>query len=94
VELDDHTPTAVGRAFLWGGIALGLILLAALLTHGFGLLAANSWYANQVNKRALIEADGLSLRNAHAFELFKNEGLAPDAAEHIASFLANRKAHR
>jgi cobalt-zinc-cadmium efflux system membrane fusion protein len=39
VELNDHTPTAVGRAFLWGGIALGLILLAALLTHGFGLLA-------------------------------------------------------
>jgi cobalt-zinc-cadmium efflux system membrane fusion protein len=38
VELNDHTPTAVGRAFLWGGIALGLILLAALLTHGFGLL--------------------------------------------------------
>jgi cobalt-zinc-cadmium efflux system membrane fusion protein len=38
VELDNHTPTARGRAFLWGGIALGVILVAALLTHGFGLL--------------------------------------------------------
>jgi len=34
-------------------------------------------YANQVSKRALIESDGLSLRDAHALELFKNEGLAP-----------------
>jgi hypothetical protein len=47
-----------------------------------------------VNKRALIEADGLSLRDAHALELFKNEGLAPDAPERIASFLSSRKTHR
>jgi membrane fusion protein, heavy metal efflux system len=39
VELDNHSPTARGRAFLWGGIALGVILVAALLTHGFGLLS-------------------------------------------------------
>jgi enoyl-CoA hydratase/carnithine racemase len=57
-------------------------------------ILANSWYANQVNKRALIEADGLSLRDAHALELFKNEGLAPDAPERIASFLSSRKTHR
>jgi enoyl-CoA hydratase/carnithine racemase len=59
-----------------------------------GLLAAdilcNSWYANQVNKRALIEIDGLSLHDAHALELFKNEGLAPDAAQRIGKFLAKR----
>jgi enoyl-CoA hydratase len=57
-------------------------------------ILANSWYANQVNKRALIESDGLSLRDAHALELFKNDGLAPDAPERIAGFLASRKAHR
>jgi enoyl-CoA hydratase len=57
-------------------------------------ILANSWYANQVNKRALIESDGLSLRDAHALELFKNDGLAPDAPERIAGFLATRKAHR
>ena len=50
----------------------------------------NSWYANQVNKRALIEIDGLSLHDAHALELFKNEGLAPDAAKRIARFFAKR----
>jgi enoyl-CoA hydratase len=47
----------------------------------------NSWYANQVNKRALIEIDGLSLQDAHALELFKNEGLAPDAGQRVAKFI-------
>jgi enoyl-CoA hydratase len=54
-------------------------------------ILANSWYANQVNKRALIEIDGLSLNDAHALELFKNEGLAPDAAKRIARFFSERK---
>jgi enoyl-CoA hydratase len=49
-------------------------------------ILSNSWYANQVNKRALIEVDGLSLHDAHALELFKNEGLAPDAKSRIAKF--------
>jgi enoyl-CoA hydratase len=51
-------------------------------------ILCNSWYANRVNKRALIEIDGLSLNDAHALELFKNEGLAPDAAKRIAKFFA------
>jgi enoyl-CoA hydratase len=49
-------------------------------------ILCNSWYANTVNKRALIEIDGLSLNDAHSLELFKNEGLAPDAAQRIAKF--------
>lgn len=53
-------------------------------------ILCNSWYANQVNKRALIETDGLSLHDSHALELFKNEGLAPDAAKRIAKFFAPR----
>src|SRR6201981_3738968 len=48
---------------------------------------ANSWYSNQVDKRALLESDGLTLREAHALNLFKNEGLAPDAAQRVARFL-------
>jgi enoyl-CoA hydratase len=51
----------------------------------------NSWYANHVNKRALIETDGMSLHDAHALELFKNEGLAPDAAKRIQKFFATGK---
>lgn len=59
-----------------------------------GQILDNSWYANQVNKRALIESDGLSLRDAHALELFKNEGLAPDAAERVARFFGKRETRR
>jgi enoyl-CoA hydratase/carnithine racemase len=54
-------------------------------------ILANSWYANQVNKRSLIGIDGLSLRDAHGLELFKNEGLAPDAAKRVEQFFAKRK---
>jgi enoyl-CoA hydratase len=61
--------------------------LAALASD----ILCNSWYANQVNKRALIEIDGLSLHDAHGLELFKNEGLAPDAAQRVAKFLARRE---
>jgi enoyl-CoA hydratase len=60
--------------------------LAALTSD----ILSNSWYANQVNKRALLEIDGLSLHDAHALELFKNEGLAPDAANRVACFLSRR----
>jgi enoyl-CoA hydratase len=51
-------------------------------------IVSNSWYANQVIKRALIETDGLSLHGAHALELFKNEGLAPDAGKRLAKFFS------
>jgi enoyl-CoA hydratase len=56
-----------------------------------GDVLGNSWYANQVNKRALIEIDGLSLHDAHALEMFKNEGLAPDASQRVAKFLTRRE---
>jgi enoyl-CoA hydratase/carnithine racemase len=54
-------------------------------------ILANSWYSNQVNKRALIESNGLTLRDAHTLALFKNEGLAPDAAQRVAHFFKGRK---
>jgi cobalt-zinc-cadmium efflux system membrane fusion protein len=38
-EQYDQPTTPRGRAFLWGGIAAGLLLVALLLTHGFGLFA-------------------------------------------------------
>src|SRR6516162_10246231 len=38
-EQHDHSTTPRGRTFLWGGIAAGLLLVALLLTHGFGLFA-------------------------------------------------------
>jgi membrane fusion protein, heavy metal efflux system len=33
----DHEPNPRGRAFFWGGIAAGVLLLLLLFTHGFGL---------------------------------------------------------
>jgi enoyl-CoA hydratase/carnithine racemase len=54
-------------------------------------ILANSWYSNQVNKRALIASDGLTLHDAHALSLFKNEGLAPDAAQRVARFFKRSK---
>jgi len=54
-------------------------------------ILANSWYSNQVDKRALLESDGLTLTAAHSLRLFKNEGLAPDAAQRVARFFKGRK---
>jgi len=49
-------------------------------------ILANSWYANLVVKCALMETEGLTLRDAYALDLFKNEGLAPDAAKRVQKF--------
>jgi enoyl-CoA hydratase len=54
-------------------------------------ILANSWYSNQVNKRALLESDGLTLKDAHALGLFKNEGLAPDAVQRLGKFFKGGK---
>jgi enoyl-CoA hydratase len=59
----------------------------AALCHA---ILENSWYANQVIKHALVATDGMTLRDAYALDLFKNEGLAPDAAKRVAKF-CNKK---
>jgi enoyl-CoA hydratase/carnithine racemase len=54
-------------------------------------ILANSWYSNQVCKRVLIETDALPLHEAHGLEIFKNEGLAPDAERRLMAFLDRKK---
>ncbi len=54
-------------------------------------ILANSWYANRVNKRALMASHGLTLQDAHALELFKNDGLAPDARQRVEKFFEQHK---
>jgi cobalt-zinc-cadmium efflux system membrane fusion protein len=34
---DEHAVNSRGRAFFWGGVGGGLVLVVLLLTHGFGL---------------------------------------------------------
>jgi cobalt-zinc-cadmium efflux system membrane fusion protein len=41
MPIHEHEPNSRGRAFLWGGVGLGLLFLAALLTRGFGLLGGS-----------------------------------------------------
>jgi membrane fusion protein, heavy metal efflux system len=38
MPIHDHQPAFRGRAFFWGGIGLGLLLIVILFTHGFGLI--------------------------------------------------------
>jgi membrane fusion protein, heavy metal efflux system len=38
----DHAPGPRGRAFLWGGIGAGVLLVLLLLTHGFGLFSGHN----------------------------------------------------
>jgi len=40
-EIIDQPATPRGRAFLWGGLVLGVLLVVILYTHGFGLFAAH-----------------------------------------------------
>ena len=49
-------------------------------------ILANSWYSNQVIKKTLHETEGLSLDDAYALEIYKNEGVAPDAAKRVSDF--------
>jgi len=55
MPIHDHEPSLRGRAFLWGGIGLGLLLLAALFTRGFGLLGGSG---KDVAEPALIVREG------------------------------------
>jgi membrane fusion protein, heavy metal efflux system len=41
VDLHDHTPTARGRLFMWGGILLGVLFVIIMYTDGFGLFGGN-----------------------------------------------------
>jgi membrane fusion protein, heavy metal efflux system len=68
MPLHDHEPTLRGRAFLWGGIALGLLFLAVVLTKGFGLLGGSAKGAEepasmQRQGNKIIVPEGSMLRN-------------------------------
>lgn len=47
MAIHEHEPTLRGKAFLWAGIGLGLLFLAAFLTRGFGLLGGGGKTAGE-----------------------------------------------
>ena len=47
MDLHDHTPTARGRAFMWGGILLGVLLVLFMYSNGFGLFGRNDHGAQE-----------------------------------------------
>jgi len=47
MPIHDHQPSSRGSAFFWGGIALGVVFLAAVFTHGFGLLGGSARSAGE-----------------------------------------------
>ena len=55
MQIHDHAPNAWGRSFLWGGIVLGVLLVAAFLTDGFGLLGGRKAIDNGP---AMLERQG------------------------------------
>jgi membrane fusion protein, heavy metal efflux system len=44
----QHAPNPRGRAFFWGGIGAGVLLMILLLTRGFGLWSGRSGSAQEV----------------------------------------------
>jgi cobalt-zinc-cadmium efflux system membrane fusion protein len=69
MPIHDHQPAFRGRAFFWGGIILGVLLVAVLLTHGFGLLRpasksddAPAWSVRQGDKILVPEGSPLRAR--------------------------------
>jgi membrane fusion protein, heavy metal efflux system len=79
MQIHDHAPNAWGRSFLWGGIVLGLIVVAAALTHGFGLLAEPS----ATPEPAMLERHGDKLVIPESSPLRKRLSVAPAQAEPI-----------
>lgn len=68
MPIHDHQPSSRGRAFFWGGIGLGLLLLAAIFTHGFGLLRESAKHGGPPDLMTrqgnqILVPEGSALRN-------------------------------
>jgi membrane fusion protein, heavy metal efflux system len=82
MPIHDHEPSFRGRAFLWGGLGLGLLFLAVLLTKGFGLLGrsdkgheAPDLMVRQGDK--ILIPEGSALRNRLTVEPASAKAVSP-----------------
>jgi membrane fusion protein, heavy metal efflux system len=82
VDLHDHTPTARGRAFMWGGILLGVLVVVIAYTNGFGLLGGRAHHAAEsgapVHKGdAIFIPEGSTLRSRLAVQAATAQPVSP-----------------
>jgi cobalt-zinc-cadmium efflux system membrane fusion protein len=68
MPIHDHEPSFRGRAFLWGGVGLGLLFLAAVFSGGFGLLGGSGKAAQEAASMVrqgdkIFVPDGSALRS-------------------------------
>ena len=84
MQIHDHTPNALGRSFLWGGILLGLLLVAVFLTHGFGLIGTG---VATDSGPALLERQGDKIVIPESSPLRKRLTVTPVHAEPVSDKL-------
>ena len=82
MDLHDHTPTVRGRAFMWGGILLGVLFVLVAYTNGFGLFGGNPHPADEsgalVHKGdAIFIPEGSALRARVAVEAASAQPVSP-----------------
>ena len=81
MPIHDHHPAFRGRAFFWGGIGLGLLLAAFLLTHGFGLMGGA---AKVAEGPALMERQGNKVVIPEGSPLRSRLAVAPASADSVS----------
>ncbi|MGO9514949.1 MAG: efflux RND transporter periplasmic adaptor subunit [Steroidobacteraceae bacterium] len=84
MPIHDHEPSFGGRAFLWGGLVLGLLFLAALLTRGFGLLGGSGKGAGEP---VLLVRQGDKILVPEGSELRSRLTVTPAAAQPVSAKL-------
>src|ERR1700738_216773 len=85
MRIHNHSATTLGRAFLWGGIGLGAVLLAALLTDGFGLFAGRRITSEET---PLVVREGDRIRVPVGSPLRDRLAVVPAPAEAVSSKLS------
>ncbi len=84
MQIHDHAPNAWGRAFLWGGIGLGLLLVAGFLSGGFGLFGGRK--APDTGPRLLVRQGG-RIVVPESSPLRKRLTVTPAEAEEVSAKL-------
>jgi cobalt-zinc-cadmium efflux system membrane fusion protein len=83
MQIHDHAPNNWGRSFLWGGIALGVIVVAAAFTHGFGLFSEPA----AKPEPAMLERQGDKIVIPESSPLRKRLTVTPVHAEPVSDKL-------